>query len=273
MKAAVISLAQTYGKTTYMSVLAGVFSRSQKKSVVILSTGNAKDNIDIIDCPIRNADVANPYILKSMVEAAERNDESLLNYGVRQGAENVFIFDILGSSMAQNEKEEFFITALNKLPSTLTLVEICGDYRSEFNRRVIAECDCCLALLDTSQKSIGMVPGFNKFLKEIDAADKDGLSDKAETVAYVLSKYDPNVMGEKKLVKQTGIASSGLLKFYYIPALQRYALNGELDKIAYDIIIGVNEVVQLRMALYEAMCYLFDSKNRKIVREISRWYK
>lgn len=273
MKAAVISLAPTYGKSTYMSVLAGVFSRSQKKSVVILSTGDANDNIGIVDCSVRNDDVANPYIFKSMVESAEKNDESLLNYGIRQGAENVFIFNILGSSMAQDEKEEFFLSALNKLPATLTLVEICGDYTSEFNRKVIKECDCCMAMLDVSQKSISMVPAFNKFLKELDAEDRDGLSDKAETVAYILSKYDPNVMGEKKLVKQTGIAASGLLKFYYIPALQRYALNSELDKIAYDIISGVNEVVQLRMALYEAMCYLFDSKNRKIVREISRWYK
>lgn len=273
MKAAVISLAPTYGKSTFISVLAGVYSRSQKRSVVVMTTGDANDNIQIVDTPVRNDEVANPYVFKSMVEAAELKDESLLNYGVRQGAENVFIFNILGSSMAQNEKEEFFFTAMDKLPATLTLVEICGDYHDEFNRKVIAACDCCLCLIDVSQKSIGMVAEFNRFLKELDAEDKDKLSDKAETVAYVLAKYDPNVMGEKKLTKQTGIAMAGLMKFYYIPALQRYALNGDLDKLAYDIITGINEVVQLRMALYEVMCYLFDAKGRKIIREIGKWYK
>lgn len=268
-----ISLAPTYGKSTYISILSGVFSRSQKKSVVILSTGDANDNINLVDCPVRNDAVANPYIFKSMVESAEMRDESLLNYGIRQGAENVFIFNILNSSMDQYDKEEFFLTAMKKLPATLTLIEICGDYRSDFNRRVISECDCCMCLVDMSRKSIDMVKEFNKYLKEIDADDETGLSDKAETVAYILSRYDPNVMGEKKLTKITGIGEAGLLKFYYIPALQRYALNQELDKLAYDIIFGVNEVVQLRMALYEAMCYLFDSKDRKIVREISKWYK
>lgn len=266
MKAAVISLAPTYGKTCLMSVLAGVYSRSQKKTAVIMSTGNALDNLDIISSEIRNDAVANPYVFKSMIEAAENGDRELLNYGVRQGSENVFVFNILGSAMSQDDKEEFFLTAMKKLPADLMLIEMCRNPLSEFNQQVLKEVDCVLCLVDQSSVSFRKLEEIRRVLNFA----KEGLSD---NVAYVISRYNPDVCSDKKITAMTGIKTASMFKFGYNPAIQKLALNSELDTIAYDIIIGDFNVVALRVQMLEIMQYLFDTSTRKIIRSIDKWYR
>jgi hypothetical protein len=64
-----------------------------------------------------------------------------------------------------------------------------------------------------------------------------------------------------------------LYKFPRSSALAKLAYNGELDKAAYNIIVGDYELVNFRVPMLEIMQFLFDAPNRKIIRGIDRWYK
>ena len=55
--------------------------------------------------------------------------------------------------------------------------------------------------------------------------------------------------------------------------LAKLAYNGELDKAAYNIIVGDYELVNFGTPMLEMMRFLFDAPNRKIIRGVDKWYK
>lgn len=265
MKVAVISTVPTLGKTTLIQVLGSVYSRSQGRDVSIFSTGNAQDNIDIITNISRSLELDSPHVFKSMVEGAAKDAKELFNYGVQSGEERVYIYDILSANMEQKTKEEFLISAINKIPSTLTLVEISGDPLSPLNRDVLSTCDCALFLLTTSIKSI-------KTYKEIISSDLP--TNVKFNKAIVVAQYNPVVSSIKKVAQELKLKDSDLYRFPYNNMVAKHAFNGSLDKLAYNIVVtGDSEVVNLRMPIQEIMEFIFNTERNKIIRSIDKWYR
>lgn len=264
MKAAVISAVPTCGKTTFIETLGAVYSRSQGREVAIFTTGDAKDNIEQVTNYTANEALDNPYIFKAMVENAGQDAKELLNYGLQAGDEHVYIYDILGSSMAKVDKEQFLVTAIKTVPVDLTLIEICGDVNSELNKAVLDVCDCCIVMTEQSQR------GFRKL---VELTDKLVTPTLKYNRAIVISKYDPMVASDKNMAEQLHISVQSLYKFPRSSILAKMAYNGELDRAAYNIIVGDYELVNFRTPMLEIMRFLFDAPNRKIIRGVEKWYK
>lgn len=264
MKVGVLSLGQSMGKTHFISVLSGVFSRSQQRSVAILSTGSAVDNIEIVDVKVRDDDVGNALIFRSMLNAAEKGDKSLFDYGLRQGDENVFIFDVLNNSMEDYAKHEFFLECMDKLPADLIMIEIVGDYKDPWNQEVLKNCDCYFALIDTSKKGLRLAANYR-------ANETPSI---VRRTAFVLSRYNPVTIGEKKIHKTTNIPQAVLFQWPYNVQISKMGYDGVLNNAAYDMINGSGTtLIPLREKMQECMQFMFDSPARKIIRDIDRWSK
>lgn len=264
MKVAVLSAVPTCGKTTLIEILGGVYSRSQGREVVVFSTGDATDNVEMITCLNKNNSLDNPHIVKSMVDNAGEDAENLLNYGAQAGDEHVFIYDIMNAAMADDEREEFLMTAIDKIPADLTLIEICGSPDTSLNKQVLDKCDCSIILTEHSPKGC-------KKLAELIQTMPNG---KAKiNRALVLSRYDAGVCSDKKFAEKIGLKSQMIFKFPYNAQAPKLAFNGELDRICYSIIIGEYAVVNFRKPVQDLMEFLFNSETRKVIRGIDRWYK
>lgn len=264
MKVAVISTVPTCGKTVFCEILGGLYSRSQGREVAIFTTGNAKDNIELVSSRIYDRRLDSPQIFRAMVQNAGEDAKELLNYGVQAGEEHVYIYDIMGSSMAKNDQEDFLIEAINTVPVDLTLIEICGDIKSELNERALATCDCCLLLTEQSHRGFrtlsDMIRGFT-------------LPNLIYNRAIVISQCDPVVASDKKMAEEMKITVASLYKFPRSSQVAKLAYNGELDKAAYNIIAGDSELVSYRTPMLEIMQFLFDTPTRKIIRGIDKWFK
>ena len=263
MKVAVMSTVPTLGKTTLCEILGGVFSRSQGQACSILSTGNTRDNIEIITPYMRNELLDSAYVFKSMLEASDFQEDALLNYGVRSGDERLFIFDIMNSNMSQKEKEETLLMALDKLPSKLNLVEICGSVKDPFNQAVLSYCDCAIVLVDQSLKSI----------REYAKVRADLPKSLPNNHAIVVANYNSYIMSDKNFSSTSKIPTVNTYKFPHVPALKKQSLKTELDKVPYDIVYGNHEFITLRTMCQELMEYIFDTKSRKVIRGIDKWYR
>lgn len=264
MKVAVISTVPTCGKTTLIEVLGSVYSRSQGRDVVVFTTGEAKDNFEQVTNITANAALDNPYVFKAMVENSGLDAKELLNYGFQAGDEHVFMYDILGSSMGKSEKEEFLLEAIETVPADLTLIEIHGDINSELNLKVLRKCDCCLILTEQSPRGLRLLA---KTLNEIT------IPAMKYNHAIVISKCDPIVASDKKMADQLKTTVQALYKFPRSSVLAKLAYNGQLDRAAYNIIVGDYELVNLRTPMLEIMQFIFDAPNRKVIRGVEKWYK
>ena len=264
MKVAVLSAVATCGKTTIATVLGGVFSRSQGRDVAIFSTGDATDNIEMVTVYDHNEKLDNPHIFKSMVDTASEDGKELLYYGAQAGDEHVYIYNIMSAAMDDYEKKELLLNAIDKVPADLTLIEISANPSSPLNTKVLQSCDCSILLCDTSNK------GIRKLTKMIEQLPKCKAS---VNRAVVISEYNPVVCSDKAFASRLQLKSQDVFKFPYNNQIQKLAFAGELDKLAYNVIIGDNEVVNLRRPCQDLMEFLFNSPTRKIVRGIDRWYK
>lgn len=265
MKVAVISAEPTLGKSTFIEVLGGVFSRSQGKDVVVFTTGNAKDNIDLITNNMpANANLDSPYVVKAMIENETEDPKTLLHYGIMAGDERVFYYDIMNSVMSDDDKLEFLLTAIKGIPADLTLVEIVGDVESDINKKVMDLCDCSIVLVDTSIKGIAK---YKEIMSKLPGGSMQLNS------AMVVSRINPAVVSDKKFAEKIGKRTTDLYRFPYNPVLTKLAFNGELDSVIYNILVGDAEVVNLRMPMQEIMEFIFNTPKRKMIRSIDRWYK
>lgn len=264
MKVAVLSAVATCGKSTTISILGGVYSRSQGRDVVIFNTGDATDNLEIVSRYERNGSLDNPHIVKSMIDTAGEDSSSLLNYGTQAGDEHVYIYDVMNAAMSIREKEEFLIAAIRKVPADLTLVEISGNPCSDLNKKVLNECDCSIVLCGTTNKDCRRLVKLIESLPNCKAKINR---------AIVMSKYDAAVCSDKRFAEKLGLKVHQIFKFPYNPQAAKLAFNGELDRICYSIISGDYEVVNFRKPCQDLMEFLFDSETRKVIRSIDRWYK
>lgn len=264
MRVAVLSVVPTLGKTTFCSILAGVFSRSQNREAAIFSTGSARDNIETVEVRVKQEELANAHTFKAMVDAAEKRDRELLHYGVRQGDDNVFIYNIMDSIMEEDDKFDLLKTAMGKIPTDLILVEIEGDPNSDFNKKVIAECDCSIILFTTSYKSMQKV---KEIYGNLSLAEK-------KSCGFLCSMYNSTIISEKALSKQINIPMENIMYFPYSNLIQKMGIEQQVDYAAYKIAIGQEPALLIfRQRIQEVMQHLFDSPTRKIIRGLDKWYK
>lgn len=264
MKVAVLSAVSTSGKSTLIEILGGVYSRSQGRDVVVFSTGDATDNLEMVTCDMKSNSLDNPHILKSMVDNAGDDASSLLNYGTQAGDEHVYIYDIMNAAMTPAEKEDFLIAAIRKIPADLTLVEICGNPASRINKNALAECDCSIIVTGAANKDC------RRLIKTIE--DVPNCKAKINR-AIVLTKYDDHVCSDKRYAEKIGLKSQNIFKFPYSWQAAKLSFNGELDKICYKVIIGDYEVVNFRKPCQDLMEFLFNTETRKVIRSIDRWFR
>ena len=263
IRVAVISPEQASGKSTLMALLSGVFSRSQNKNVAIMSTGRATENIDIVNVVDNNQKLRSVHVFKALLSSDAIETKELFDYGYRAGEENVFIYDIFGVAMDVSEQQSLFMETLQNVPADLTLVEIKGDLYEEFNQRVLKACDAILYLFTTSKPSI------SKMRDYID----NGLQEFTVKTGYVCSRYDRNIIGEKKLGQLCKMNARNILLFPYNSAVGKKSLDGTVDYLVYDIMKGHPEVLELRSRLLEIMQYLFDTDKHKYIRGVADWFK
>ena len=261
VKVGVISLGDNLGKSCFIATLAGVYSRSQAKSVAILSTESARDNIDLVDIKVKDEDSGNGYVFRSILNASPSGDKGLFSYGLRQGDEDVYIYDVMNVAMDERAKKEFLLECLEKLPADLTFLEIKGNHDTDWNRELMSRCDCFIVLFDVSQKGLKAITKFR---------DEENLS-VIQRTAFVLAKYDPAIVGIKKIHKTTGLSNKALFQWPYNVQICKLAYDGILDQAAYSIIIGEANVLDLRERMAEFMRFMFDSPTRKIIREVDKW--
>lgn len=263
MRVAVISPEQMCGKSSLMAVLGAVYSRTQGKDVAIISTGEGIDNLNIIDTEGFNKDISNAHIFKATLEASDGKDKTLLYYGAQAGDEHVHVFDLMGNTMGEEEKAELIVEAVRKLPADLTMVEICGDVSSPLNQEVLKECHVALCCIDVSKKHFRLLPTFISKLPDV----------LQRNVGYVLTRYNPEIISDKAIKTTTGISVGDILRFPYNTVIGKLAMQGNLDKIAYQIVAGDYTCQNLRMPMLECMQYLFDTDKRKIIRGMDKWSK
>lgn len=264
MKVAVLSAVPTCGKSTFMEILGGVYSRSQGRNTALFSTGDTDDISEMVTCFSKNAALDNAHIIKAMIENAQEGTDSLLNYGEQAGDENVYIFNILSAAMSKEESKEFLMNAIKKIPADLSLIEICGPVDSDINKDVLAMCDCAFILTEQSIKGARSLVNLVEAMPACKAKMNRGI---------VLSKFDGRICSDKAFASRIGLKPQNILKFPVNTQAAKMAFNGELDKIIYNILIGEHEVVNFRQPCQDLMQFLFDSDRRKIIREIDRWYK
>ena len=264
MKVAVISQEQTSGKSSFMCLLGGIFSRSQNKNVALMATGSAKENMDIVNINDTSKELRSVHVFRALLGSDAVTGTELFDYGFRQGEENVFLYDIMGTIMEEEDKKEMFLETLNRVPADLTLVEIKGDIKEPFNFKVINACDAVLYIFNHSKTSIANV---RKYIED------PKLSSIAIRTGYICSKYDRNVVSEKRLGGLLKMNVKNVMLFPYNSVVAKKSLEGDLSDIVYNIMKGDNEVLVLRSKFLEVMQYLFDTDRYKYIRGIEEWFR
>lgn len=262
MKVAVISLRESLGKSHLIATLASLYSRSQKRSVGIMSTGDIKDNVDLVDVKVKDDPLINPKLFRAQIIAANSADKSLLYNGLRQGDEDVFIFDVMDSTLTQNQQIEFFKDCIKKIPVDFCIIEICGDLDSPINQAVLELVDCFLVLTDVSLKGFEKVKEYSESIP-IQLQMRTG---------YVLAKYDPVVVPEKRIYKTTKLNASETMIWPYSSAIAKLGYDGLINESAQKIMRGTDgNLIPVRERLMEMLRFIFNSADRKIIREVNKW--
>lgn len=262
MKVAVISLRESLGKSHLIATLASLYSRSQNRSVGIMSTGNIKDNVDLVDIKVKDDALVNTKLFRAQIIAATSADKSLLDGGLRQGDEDVFIFNIMDATLTENQQIEFFKDCIKKVPVDFCIIEICGDLNSPINKAVIESVDCFLVLTDVSLKGFEKVKEYSETIP-VQLQMRTG---------YILSKYDANVVSEKKIYKTTKLNSSETMIWPYSSTIAKLGYDGLINESAQKIMRGSDgNLIPIRERLMEMLRFIFNSDDRKIIREVNKW--
>ena len=264
MKVAVISVGQMCGKSSLIQILGSVFSRTHKREVIALSTGDVNDNIDIV----KHSDLEEPeppYVLEAIFNSVNSEDsDELFKYGVQAGSEHIYYFDISNSDQPEEEKIEFMEIVLNVIPATLSFIEICGDINSERNIAALEACDVAFIMVPVSRKGarlykelIGQMPNYKAKINH----------------RVVGSMLDDKICSTKEFASMLDKGVNDILKFPYNDNIPKLSLKKNLDAITYNIIVGDGQVANLRTPLLEMMQYLFDTPSHKVIRGFDKWYK
>ena len=262
MKVGILSAVPTCGKTTLMALLAAVFAISQRRTAALFSTGDLSD----LKCSVELRDVdAKPKtdIIRTMIESSA-GDKLLLDYGTRIGMENVFLYDVLGADMEDEDKADFLKKAVNAIPVDLTIVEFTGDLHNHVNQEVFKEMDCCFYLVPSTWKAI------NSYVNILEGMPVCPARYNNKVIAAMI---DAKSISDKKFAQLCGTKIEEVIRFPEVDLIPKEALAAHLDAIAQKIVVGDPNYVVLRSPFFEMMTYAYDNQYYKIIRPIDKWYR
>lgn len=262
MKAAIISTQSYVGKSTFMTMLSAIYSRSQRREAALFTTGHSSDNFSIAEYK-QGDKFASAQIFKSIVELNTEDKQELYSYGLRQGSELVYFYDLLNMQKPKERLVDFFTTALNKInaPHTLCLIEICGNIKSEFNQEILKECDVALILATQSKKGPRKVQQIKEALPE----------NLAYATTTIISQYKPSICSIKEL--REVYKDSSILQFPYSNELESQVWNGRANRFATDAARGAYNAVEFLQPMYEVLQFIFNDERHTVIGGVNTWYK
>lgn len=264
MKVAVISNLETQqGRSSFITLLSSVFSRSQHKKVTILSTGPMKHFLDSVEVKASMTAVKSVSVLKVVMSSSNVQEEEMNDYAIRIGSEEVYAYDIFSSTLAKDDLQSLFMSILKQSKSELVLVEVVGSPDEPFNKQVLESVDAIVNVFNHNPASIEAVRDY------VDNGDRDIV----RRTGFVCQKYDPDAISEAKLGKFIKMNARNFIVIPYNSVIQKECMNGTLNTLAKFICKGHSEVVNLRSKLLEVMQFLFDSPRHKYIKGVNEWHK
>jgi len=263
MKVALISMESRCGKTTFAQILGGIYSRSQfGKYVALLTTGDCKSYLDNMN--IRNLnEITNPNTLATVLNnSTDENIKQVFDYGIRQGQENVFIFNTTNEQRPE-EGDKLLSTCISSIPANLTIVDVQGSPLEERNKVMINKCNVILYVLTPCLESFRAFKEYYNSLSRVQQAH----------IAVVVSKVDSEAISDRQIEANIGIPSNLVTTFPYSSLIQKYALDRNIESIPYMIYTQDVNWIKFRQKMLDIMQLLFDDAGRKVIRGLDKWLR
>lgn len=251
------------GLSSFVSLLATVYAKTQQKRVAVLTTGSVQDIVQLNE--VKNtADItknANAY--RAIIHSTSVLDKDIWDYGYRLGAEEVFAFENTTQGLPVEDQIAVVDSVIGHIKSTMTLIEVVGDLNNPLNKHVLESAHLVLYVFNHSPKSMKLVKDF------ISTCDKSVVN----RTGFVCVKFDRNVIAEKTLSEGIGINQKRVMQIPYNPAVIKGCVNGTLNTVATYMVKGHAEVANLRPKFLEVMQYLYDTQSKKYIKGINEWPK
>ena len=262
MNIAVISnqLSQV-GLSSFVSLLASIFSKTQQKRVAILTNKSLQEILELNDVKVTNDSTKSVNIYRAAIQSSGIRDEDFWDYGYRIGEEEVYGFENVRPNLSIQEQIEMLESLKKRVNGDMTLIEISGDLNDPFNVHAIQSAHLVLYVFNHSPNSMRLLKAF------ISTYDQEVV----RKTGFVCTKYDRNVISEKSLSKELGISQYRIMQVPYNSAICNKCFNGTLNYVARHVAMGHYEVAELRMKFLEIMQYLYDTKSRKYIKGIAEW--
>lgn len=261
MRIGVISNTARTGKTTVMTSLAYIYSRSQKRKVAIFSTGALKHVVDPLLLLQEKDDAATTGVFKAMLESRSISGEKLFDYAIRGGRDQVFIFDLFTGNKDAQKSMDFLVSTSKSVDADMVLIEVAKDIKWPGNKEVIDACDVILNVFSLDIQSISEMRMYMKSLnpKEL------------KKTILVCNNYDPRIMSEKKLSSFTAKGQNEVLVLDYNPSFVKFAMDGDLSGFVDKCVNGHEDFIKMRSQLEKIMQVLYDTPKRKRIIPVKDW--
>jgi hypothetical protein len=222
-----------------------------------------KTLFDQVNVDLRASGLKSVNVYNAAIKSALASQTDILDYAYRIGDEEVFAYDIFSSTRDSDDLDSLFVTTINNLKAELIIIEINGDINSEFNTKIIKECDAILNIFNCNMASMDAVKEYK------DTFDKHCVL----RTGYICQKYDANTLSESRVAKAIDNNRRTLMTVPYNGSVIVESYNRNLNSLAALIAKGDASVIALRMKLLEIMQYLFDTGKYKYIKGIDTWYK
>lgn len=246
-----------------ITLLSSVYSRTQRERVAVFSTSFMNNYLKSVQVSSTSSVSTALPIFQSMLGTISGDDDTIFDYALRIGEEQVYAFNIYSETQSEDVLHEILLSTFEKVKASLKLIEVHGDLSSDFNKKILKQVDACLYCFTTYRRSID---NLTKFMKEFDRQTvfKTGI---------VCCRYDQRIISERKLASMVGTAERNFLTVLYDPVLNKFSLDGKLNDIGRLIANGYAETIINRPKVLEIMQFLYDNPNHKIIKTPDTWYK
>lgn len=249
------------GKSTLSLLLGLLFSATQNKEAVILSTGDAKSLYSQCNISRTYNALNNTNIYYALMKNAALKGGEIIRYADRIGNYNTFAFNLFDAKLEKEQLRSLFDVTLSKVASELVIVEVNGDINSDLNHHALIECGAIFYVFNPNKESIAKL---QQYTKEYD-------QNCVQRTIFVCQQYNLDMISENHFVKDVGISKRSFIYLPYNTAVLKACYNGEVDTLIPSIIKGEPETIALRQKLLELMQVLFDTGNVKYIKGFTEW--
>lgn len=262
MKVAVVTNQEGQTGKSVLSLLLGLlFSATQDKESVILSTGDASSMYAQCNIGMAQGALNNTNIYNALMKNAALKGEEIIRYADRISTYNTYAFNLFNARLEEGQLRKLFEVTLAKVVSELAIVEIKGDLNSELNHYALMECGAIFYVFNPNKESIAKL---QQYTREYD-------KNCVQRTIFICQNYPLNMVSENHFVKDIGIAKRSFIYLPYNEAVVKACYEGNVDSLIPSIIKGEPETITLRQKLLEMMQALFDTDRYKYIRGFAEW--